>query len=110
MANEVIYVNPQGEIRYWEFDFTGALEDDTVLKDIGASTSTINAFNHAGTDVGATILQNKARTGMKLRVEIKSVTNGEDYRVEFLAIGDTTSRARMKVLEVRARRFMQGDA
>jgi hypothetical protein len=109
MANEVIEVNSQGEIRYWEFDFTGELEDDTTLKNIG-SGSTINAFNHAGTDVGATILQNKTRTDMKLSVEIKSVTNGEDYRIEFLAVGNDTSRASMKVLEVRARRFMQGSA
>jgi hypothetical protein len=47
---------------------------------------------------------------MKLSVEIKSVTNGEDYRIEFLAVGNDTSRASMKVLEVRARRFMQGSA
>jgi hypothetical protein len=109
MAHDVTYVNPQGELQLYEFDFAPLLPNDSTLANIG-SGSTINAYNTAGTDVGATILSAKTRTNMKLSVEIGSVTEGEDYRIEFLGQGSTTSDKWIQVLEVRARRYVQGAA
>ena len=45
---------------------------------------------------------------MVLSVKIGSVTEGEDYRIEFLGQGSTTANKVIKVLEVRARRYIQG--
>jgi len=107
MAHDIIYVNPQGELQPYTFDFTDDLTGDTVLKDIG-SGSTINAYDYDGTDVGSTILTSKLRTNMTLSVVIGSVTEGEEYRVEFLGKGNTTNQVFIKTLEVRARRKIQG--
>lgn len=110
MAHDTIYLNPQGESVKYEFDFTDDLTGDTTLTNIGASDSTINAYSSAGTDVGATILSAKTRTNMKLSVVIGSLTEGEDYRIEFLGEGTTTGFKVIKVLEVRARRYVQGSS
>lgn len=107
MAHDILYVNSQSEIVPYEFDFAPYLISDTSLNDVG-SGSTIDAFSSAGTDVGSTILSSKTRTSMKLSVKIGSVTNGEDYRVEFVGQGSTSSNKITLVLEVRARRYVQG--
>lgn len=107
MAHDVLLVNPQGESQPYTFDFSDDLTGDTTLKDIGAG-STITAFNNAGTDVSATILSAKTRTNMTLIVTIGSVTEGEEYRVEFLGKGNTTNNIFIKVLEVRARKLITG--
>ena len=109
MAHDVIYVNSQSELIKYQFDFGDeeSLSTDSALTDIGAG-STISAFSSPGTDVSATILSSKTRTSMILSVKIGSVTDGEDYRVEFVGKGATSSNVVTKVLEVRARRYVQG--
>jgi hypothetical protein len=107
MAHDILYVNSQSETIPYEFDFAPHLTSDSALNDIG-SGSTINAYSSAGTDVGSTILSSKLRTAMVLSVKIGSVTDGEDYRIEFLGQGATTSNKVNLVLEVRARRYIQG--
>ena len=107
MAHDILYVNPQGESSKYIFDFTDDLTGDTTLNNI-ASGSTITAYDSGGSDVSATILSSKTRTGMTLSVLLGSVTEGEDYRVEFLGQGTTTSLKVIKVLEVRARKYITG--
>jgi len=109
MAQDVIYLNPQGEVQTYAFDFADDLPGDTALSDIG-SGSTITAFSSPGTDVSSTILSSKTRTAMVLSVKVGAVTEGEDYRIEFLGKGATTTQLFNKVLEVRARRYVQGAA
>lgn len=107
MAHDILYVNPQGEKQNYVFDFSDDLPSDTTLFDIGAG-STITAYKYDGTDASATILSSKTRTSLTLSVDIASVTEGEEYRVEFLGKGSTTNRIFIKVLEVRARKFITG--
>lgn len=107
MAHDSLYVNPQSELQPYIFDFSNDLTGDTALTDIG-SGSTISAFKFDGTDVSSTILSSKTRTNMLLSVNIGSVTEGEEYRVEFVGKGSTTSKIFTKVLEVRARKYIQG--
>ncbi len=78
-----------------------------MLKDIGVG-STITAFSSDGTDVSSTILSSKTRTGMTLLVTIGALTEGEEYRIEFLGQGNTTSVKLIKVLQVLARKFVTG--
>lgn len=111
MAHDTLYVNPSlgatTEKQNYIFDFSLDLTGDTTLTDIG-SGSTITAYKYDGTDVSSTILSNKTRTNMLLAVDIGSVTEGEEYRVEFLGKGSTTNDIFIKVLEVRARKYIQG--
>ena len=107
MAHDILLVNPQSELQPYVMNFAPDLPDDTVLSDIG-SGSTITAFSSAGTDVSATILSSKARTSMTLTVKIGSVTDFEEYRIEFVGKGATTSDIFTKVLEVNARKKIQG--
>ena len=107
MAHDILYLNPQGDSWAYTFDFALDLPGDTVLKDIG-SGSTITAFSSDGTDVSSTILSSKTRTGMTLIVTIGSLTEGEEYRIEFLAQGNTTSVKLIKVLQVLSRKFVTG--
>ncbi len=107
MAHDILYVNPQSEKQNYIFNFADDLTGDTTMFDIG-SGSTITAFNSAGTDVSSTILTNKLRTSLLLSVDIGAVTDFEDYRVEFVGKGSTTSNLFTKVLEVRARKTIQG--
>ena len=107
MAHDIVYVNSQSELVPYQFDFTDDLTGDTALTDIG-SGSTITAYDSAGTDKSSTVLSSKTRTAMVLSVKLGAVTDGEDYRVEFVGKGSTTSNIYTKVLEVRARRYIQG--
>lgn len=107
MAHDVLLVNPQGESINYPFDFSADLPGDTALNNI-AGGSTITAYSSDGTDVSATILTTKTRTSMTLIVTIGSLTEGEEYRIEFLGQGATTSQKYIKVLEVRARKFITG--
>jgi hypothetical protein len=109
MAHDVIYVNSQSELVKYQFDFGDeeSLSTDSALTDIG-SGSTITAYDSAGTDKSSTVLSSKTRTAMILSVKIGAVTDGEDYRVEFVGKGATSSNVITKVLEVRARRYVQG--
>lgn len=88
-------------------DFAEDLPSDTALSDIG-SGSTISAADSAGTDVSATILSSKVRTAMTLSVKIGAVTEGAEYRVEFVGKGSTTSNIFNRVLVVYARTKIQG--
>lgn len=107
MATDILYVNPQSELQPYPMDYANDLPGDTALSDIG-SGSTISAFKFDGTDVSSIILSSKLRTAMVLSVNIGAVTEGEEYRVEFVGKGSTTSKIFTKVLEVRARRYIQG--
>ena len=108
MAHDVLYVNPNGgEKQNYIFDFSDDLTGDTTLADIG-SGSTITAYSSDGTDVSSTILANKTRTNMLLSVDISSVTDFEEYRIEFAGKGSTSNNIFTKVLEVRARKLIQG--
>lgn len=106
MANALAYVHPSESLRYI-FDFTDDLTGDTTLKDIG-SGSTITATNFAGTDVSATILASKTRTNMTLLVTIGTLTEGQEYVVTFLGVGNTTSIPIVKTLLVLARAKVHG--
>src|SRR3990167_6780523 len=107
MAHDILEVNPQSELQPYTFNFALDLPDDTALADIG-SGSTITAFSSAGTDVSATILSSKTRSNMTLSVKIGSVTDFEEYRIEFVGKGSTTNDIFTQVLEVRARKLIQG--
>lgn len=106
MAHDYLYQNTN-ESRIYVFDFADELTGDTALNNIG-SGSTITAFSSDGTDVSATVLSSKTRTGMTLSVVIGTLTDGEEYRVEFVGQGSTTSAKVTLVLEVRARKYIQG--
>ena len=106
MAHAIKYVHTSETLRY-TFDFTDDLPStDSALADIG--TSTINAVDFDGTDVGSTILSNKTRTGKTLIVDIGSLTDGEEYTITFKGVGATSSVPIVKVLEVRARSELTG--
>jgi len=107
MAHDILLINPQSELQPYVFDFADDLPGDTALSDI-ASGSTITAYSSAGTDVSSTILSSKTRTAMTLSVKIGAVTDFEEYRIEFVGKGATTSNIFTKVLEVRARKTIQG--
>lgn len=107
MAHDILLVNPQSEKQNYIFNFADDLTGDTTLADIGAG-STITAFSSAGTDVSSTILTNKLRTNLLLSVDISAVTDFEEYRIEFVGKGSTTNNIFTKVLEVRARKTIQG--
>lgn len=107
MAHDILYVNPQGESQSYIFDFSDDLTGDTTLKDIG-SGSTITAYDSSGSDVSSTILSSKTRSNMLLTVTIGAVTDYEEYRIEFVGQGNTSSLKFTKVLEVRARKLIQG--
>lgn len=109
MAHDVLYLNPQGESFKYTFDFADDLTGDTALADIG-SGSTIIAYNSASTDVSTTVLSLKTRTSLTLLVTIGALTEGEDYRIEFLGQGTTSLLKVIKVLEIRARRYVQGSS
>lgn len=108
MAHDLVYINSQSESLVYTFDFTDDLPGDSSLVDIGVGASTITAYSSAGTDVSSTILASKTLSGMTLYVTISAVTDCEEYRIEFVAMGTTTSRKVTKVLEVRGRRYIQG--
>jgi hypothetical protein len=107
MAHDILYVNPQSEVQTYTFDFAPDMPGDTALSDIG-SGSTITAYDYDGTDVSATILSSKLRTAMTLSCKIGAVTEGEEYRIEFVGKGSTTTQLFTKVLEVRARTYISG--
>ena len=107
MAHDILYVNSQSELQPYVMNFALDLPDDTALSDIG-SGSTITAYSSAGTDVSSTILSSKIRSSMTLTVKIGSVTDFEEYRIEFVGKGATTTNIFTKVLEVRARKTIQG--
>ena|SRR5690242_8250999 len=109
MAHDILYVNPQGESQKYIFEFDDDLTGDAALNDIG-SGSTITAYDSAGVDKSSTILSSKTRTAMQLSVVIGSLTEGEDYRIEFLGQGSTSSLKVIKVLELRARKLITGAA
>ena len=108
MAHDILYVNPQSEIQRYTFDFAPDLTGDTSLVAIGAGASTITAYEYDGTDVSATILATKTISGMTMYVNIGSVTQGEEYKIEFVAKGTQTGLFVTKVLEVRARNNISG--
>lgn len=107
MAHDILYANPHSEKQNYIFDFADDLTGDTALSDIG-SGSTIIAYDYEGVDKSSVILSNKTRTGMLLAVDIASVAEGEEYRIEFAGKGSTTNQIITKVLEVRARTYIQG--
>jgi len=110
MAHDILYANSDQsglEKQNYIFDFSPYLTGDTVLSNI-ASGSSIVAFNSSGTDVSSTILSNKLRTNMLLSCDISAVVEGEEYRIEFAGQGNTTLRIQVLVLEVRARKLIQG--
>lgn len=109
MAHDVIYVNSASELQSYQFDFADedALSTDSALTDIG-SGSTITAYDSDEVDKSSTILSSKTRTAMVLSVKVGSVADGEDYRIEFVGKGATSSNVVTKVLEVRARRNITG--
>ena len=107
MAHDILYVNSQSELQPYVMNFALDLPDDTALSDIG-SGSTITAYSSAGTDVSSTILSSKTRSSMTLTVKIGAVTDFEEYRIEFVGKGATTTNIFTKVLEVRARKTIQG--
>ena len=106
MATDYLYINTTESVTY-TFDYASDLPNDTTLNNIG-SGSTITAYSSAGTDVSSTILSSKTRTSMVLSVVIGAVTDFEEYRVEFVGQGATTSNKITKVLDLRARKLIQG--
>lgn len=101
--DQVLVMDPASSKAY-VFNFTPDLPStDSALADIGAGDSTIDAFNFAGTDVGATILSSKTRTGKTLSVVIGSLTLGQEYRVRFVGEGATSGQKFTKWLQVLCR-------
>lgn len=110
MAHAIKYVHTSETLRY-TFDFADDLPStDSALADVtgGPPTSTITATDFDGTDVSATILSNKTRTGKTLIVDVGSLTEGEEYTVTFKGVGATSSVPLVKLLEVRARSKIVG--
>jgi len=100
MAEQVIYKTPATTLPLVDVDFTDDLPGDSAIH---ASTSVVTAKDAAGGDVSATIVANTTRAGMILSADLKAGVEGQDYRVSFLAIGNTTSKPVERVIELRVR-------
>jgi len=109
MADAILYMHTS-ENKVYDFDFTEVLPTtDNALANIGAGDSTIDAFNFAGTDVGASILTSKTRTGKHLSVGIGALTLGQEYDVRFVGKGATSGQKFVKTLKVIARNNLEGE-
>lgn len=106
MADVTLY-QEVAESKVFTMDFSPLLPSaDSALADIG--TSLITALDYAGTDVSATILSSKARTGKTLTVVIGGLTVGQEYNVQFLGQGATSGQKFTLNLAVLARAGLSG--
>lgn len=109
MADNVLVVDPASS-KVYTMDFSVVLPStDSALANIGATDSTIDAYNFAGTDVGSTILSSKTRTGKTLQVTIGALTLGQEYRIRFVGEGATSGQKFTKWLQVLCRNEGEGE-
>lgn len=102
---QVVEKTPDTELLFDLFDFTDDLPDDTAL----ASNSTVTAVDADG-ESRKKVIGTVSRSGMILRAILKGGINGQDYVVNFSAIGQTTARQVTKQLELRVRSETTGAA
>lgn len=104
MANLVTYKTDGETLPLVQVDFTDLLTGDTSI----TSGSTVTATDTAGVDQSSAVIANKTQSGMILSADLKSGTNGEDYKVIFHAIGTTTAKPREVIIELRVRNTIVG--
>lgn len=103
--NAVIEKHADASILFDDFDFTDELPGDAALN---SGTSTVTAVDADGTSATSTVVGTVSVSGMSLRAVLQAGTNGQDYIVTFKAVGNTTSRAAIKQLEMRVRSKLTG--
>lgn len=84
----------------YDIDFTDDLPADSALN---SGTSTVTATDSAGTDRSATVIANVTVAGMVLKADLKAGVDGEDYKVVFKGIGNTSAKPFEHVIEMRVR-------
>lgn len=106
MPDSVIEKHPDANVLFDQFDFTDELPDDSNLAPV---LSTVTAVNSAGEAVKKVIHQVSIDSGsMILKAILKGGKNGEDYLVNFTAVGLTTAQRSVKQLEMRVRTKVTG--
>ena len=100
MADQVLYKTPATVLPLVDVDFTDDLPGDSAIH---STNSVVTAKNAAGEDVTETLIANTARSSMTLSADLKAGIDGEDYRISFLGVGNTTGKAYERVFELRVR-------
>lgn len=105
MAEQVLYKTSTTTLPLVDINFTDDLPGDTAIH---ATNSVVTAKDAGGTDRTATIIANETRSGMVLSADLKAGTHGEDYRISFKAVGNTTAKPVERVIELRVRDDLVG--
>lgn len=103
MAHDVVYKHASDELNY-EVDFTSELPDDTSV----TASSAVSAVDSSGA-AAASVVGTAAQSGMILSCPLIAGTDGEDYTVTFTGRGNSTSRDRSRIIELRVRNTAQGN-
>lgn len=105
MSHAIIYKRSV-EADPFTMDFTDLLPGDTTLD----ATSEVKAFDTEGLNKTALLIQGiVALSGMTMKATIANGVNGEDYDVNFNAVGSTTKDRKNRLLEVRVRDKVAGN-
>lgn len=102
MATEVIYKTTGEEILH-PVDFTALLPDDASV----TASSTVTAVD-SDDAAAASVIGTVSQSGMELRAVLQAGTDGEDYTITFTGRGNSTSRDRVVIVEMRVRDQLQG--
>lgn len=105
MSEQVVYKTPTTTIPLFDLNFTDDLPGDTAIH---ATNSTVTAQNSEGQDVSSALIANTTRSGMVLSADLQGGDNGEDYRVSFKAVGNTSAKPYERVIELRVRTNLIG--
>ena len=106
MPDSVIEKHPDAQVLFDDFDFADDLPDDSELS---TELSTVTAVDSSGAVARKVVRLEPITAGsMILKAVLKAGTNGEDYLVDFTAVGLTTARRIVKQLEMRVRTKVTG--
>ena len=102
MADSIVYLHSTAE-EDLSMDFVDELASGDTFKTASAGDTEVLAVSSDGTDVASTILGTQALSSTTVKVRVKSLTDGEDYTITFIAEETTGLRRFHKVLELRVR-------
>lgn len=106
MPDSIIEKHPDAQVLFDDFDFSDALPGDVNLS---TELSSVTAVDSAGNKVKAVVHQVTVTAGsMTLAAILKGGINGEDYYVNFNAVGLTTAQKAVRQLEMRVRTKVTG--
>ncbi len=105
MAHALLYKRPV-EIEIYKVDFTDLVDptDASIT-----SSSQIKIFDSAGIDQTSYILQSSSVSGLVMTAYLANGLDGEDYTVNFNAVGNTTKAINNFILELRVRTKLAGN-